>query len=71
MFIMWLNQGIGINLQTLLLDENMIAASGATALGVGLRRCEKLRELGVARNPLGRILLILILIMMIISLFIC
>jgi len=48
-----LDVGVGANLQTLLLDENEISAAGATALGVGLKACKKLRELGISKNPLG------------------
>jgi len=48
-----LDAGCGAKLQTLLLDENRIAAAGATALGAGLAKCGLLRELGIARNPLG------------------
>jgi len=48
-----LNAGVGAKLHTLLLDENRIGAAGATALGAALKSCEQLRELGVARNPLG------------------
>mmetsp|Transcript_105456 Transcript_105456/g.339590 ORF Transcript_105456/g.339590 Transcript_105456/m.339590 type:complete len:1368 (+) Transcript_105456:119-4222(+) len=49
-----LHAGVGVNLQTLLLDENDISAAGAKALGAGLKWCGKLRELGVSKNPLGK-----------------
>jgi hypothetical protein len=48
-----LDAGCGARLQTLILDQNGIAAAGATALGAGLASCGQLRELCVARNPLG------------------
>jgi len=48
-----LSAGCGSNLLTLLLDENGITPAGATALGVGLAACTRLRELGVSRNPIG------------------
>merc|ERR1711972_1069610 len=40
-------------LHTLLLDENNIGPAGGVALGTCLSRCPVLRELGIARNPIG------------------
>merc|ERR1712139_205060 len=45
--------GCGTKLQTLLLDDNGIGARGAAALGASLTKCPELRELSMAKNPLG------------------
>eukprot|EP00929_Paragymnodinium_shiwhaense_P024152 TRINITY_DN14961_c0_g3_i2.p1 TRINITY_DN14961_c0_g3~~TRINITY_DN14961_c0_g3_i2.p1 ORF type:complete len:1263 (+),score=261.12 TRINITY_DN14961_c0_g3_i2:106-3894(+) len=47
-----LNNGCGVQLHTVLLDENEIGPLGATALGAALRNCKFMREVNLSRNPI-------------------